>query len=102
MIRRVAGFCRCRYGAAFAGAKGSKYYNDIKLGVAEFDATVRKVGDSMGIIIPHRVVEQIKAHPGQRIRVVIPGKLDWTRIWGRFEPTASTDEMIRRARTERD
>jgi antitoxin component of MazEF toxin-antitoxin module len=70
--------------------------------MTEFDATVRKVGDSMGIIIPHRVVEQIKARPGQKIRVVIPGKVDWSRVWGRFRAKGTTDEMIRRARTERD
>jgi hypothetical protein len=72
------------------------------MGVTEFEATVRKVGDSMGIIIPHRVVEQIKARPGQKIRVVIPAKVDWSKFWGRFHSTVTTDEMIRRARTERD
>jgi antitoxin component of MazEF toxin-antitoxin module len=72
------------------------------MGVTEFEATVRKVGDSMGIIIPHRIVHQIKARPGQKIRVVIPGKVDWSKIWGRFHSEVSTGEMIRRARTERD
>jgi antitoxin component of MazEF toxin-antitoxin module len=70
--------------------------------MTEFDAIVRKVGDSMGIIIPHWVVEQIKARPGQKIRIVIPGKIDWSKIWGRLEAKETTDQMIRRARTERD
>ena len=69
--------------------------------VTEFEATVRKVGDSMGIIIPHRIVAQIKARPGQKIRVVIPGKVDWSKVWGQFHSEVTTDEMIRRARTER-
>jgi antitoxin component of MazEF toxin-antitoxin module len=70
--------------------------------MTEFDATVRKVGDSMGIIIPHRIVQQIKARPGKKIRVVIPGKVDWSGVWGRFPAKGTTDEMIRQARTERD
>ena len=70
--------------------------------MAEFDATVRKVGDSMGIIIPHRIVEQIQAKPGTMIRVVIPRKVDWSKIWGRLHSEDSTDELIRKARTERD
>jgi antitoxin component of MazEF toxin-antitoxin module len=70
--------------------------------MTEFEATVRKLGDSMGIIIPHRVVEQIKARPGQKIRVVIPGKINWSKVWGRFEAKESTDVLIRRSRTERD
>jgi DNA-binding MarR family transcriptional regulator len=28
--------------------------------------------------------------------------VDWSRIWGRFDSTLSTDELLRRARTERD
>lgn len=70
--------------------------------VTEFEATVRKVGDSMGIIIPHRIVDQIKARPGQKIRVVIPAKVDWSKLWGRLHSEVTTDEMIQRARTERD
>ena len=86
----------------FAAGRVSRYYDGIELMMTEFAATVRKVGDSMGIIIPHRVVEQIKARPGQRIRVVILGKIDWSEIWGRFQAKGATDEMIRQARTDRD
>jgi hypothetical protein len=56
----------------------------------------------MDIIIPHRVVEQIKARPGQKVRIVIPGKVDWSKIWGRLHAEESTEEMIQRARTPRD
>ena len=68
----------------------------------EFDAKVRKVGDSMGLIIPHRIIEQIGARPGQKIRVVIPAKVDWSRVWGRFRTTAPTESLIEAVRTERD
>jgi hypothetical protein len=85
------------------GSRGdSKYYNGIVMNVTEFEATVRKVGDSMGIIIPGRIVSEIKARPGQKIRIVIPGKVDWSKLWGRLHSELSTEEMIRRARTERD
>ncbi len=70
--------------------------------VAEFEATVRKVGDSMGVIIPHRIIEQIEAHPGQKVRVVIPAKVDWSQVWGRLPGGSSTEKLIRRARTARD
>ncbi|MCI4368323.1 MAG: hypothetical protein L3K09_01995 [Thermoplasmata archaeon] len=70
--------------------------------MAEFDATVRRVGDSMGIIIPHRVIDQIKVRPGQKVRIVIPSKVDWSKIWGRFRTEESTDALIRKARTQRD
>jgi len=70
--------------------------------MAEFDATVRKVGDSMGVLIPHRVVAQVKLRPGQKVRIVIPGKVDWSKIWGRFHAKDPTEVLIRKARTDRD
>jgi antitoxin component of MazEF toxin-antitoxin module len=70
--------------------------------MAEFDATVRRVGDSMGILIPAGVVKELNAKPGTRIHVVIPRKVDWSGIRGRFRSKASTEELIRLARTERD
>ena len=98
--RQTEGLCLA--GTSFRTGRGSKYSNGIELAMTEFDATVRKVGDSMGIIIPHRVVEQIKARPGQKIRIVIPGKIDWSKIWGRLEAKEASDQMIRAAVTERD
>lgn len=78
------------------------YYHGIAMRMAEFDATVRKVGDSMGILIPAKVVQELKAHPGTKLHVVIPRKVDWLRIRGRFRSDRSTDELIEAARTERD
>ena len=56
----------------------------------------------MGVIIPHRVMTQIGAHPGQRLRIVIPEKVDWGSVWGKFRTRAATGELIHKARTERD
>jgi len=56
----------------------------------------------MGVIIPHRIIEQIEAHPGQKVRVVIPAKVDWSQVWGRLPGGSSTEKLIRRARTARD
>ncbi|MCI4325027.1 MAG: hypothetical protein L3K00_03975 [Thermoplasmata archaeon] len=70
--------------------------------MTEFDATVRKIGDSMGIIIPHKVIRQLRARPGQTVHIVIPSKVDWTRIWGQLHAEESTAELIRRSRTDRD
>jgi hypothetical protein len=70
--------------------------------MAEFDATVRRVGTSVGVIIPHRVVSQIRARPGQKIRIVIPEKVDWSGVWGKLRLQEDTDALIRRARTDRD
>jgi len=70
--------------------------------MAEFEATLRKVGDSVGILVPHQVIVRLKARPGERVRVVIPEKVDWTRIWGKFNSKLSTEELLRRARTGRD
>ena len=70
--------------------------------MAEFEATVRRVGDSMGVIIPHRVITQLGAHPGQRLRIVIPEKVDWSSVWGKFRTREATGHLIHKARTERD
>lgn len=70
--------------------------------MAEFEATVRRVGDSMGVIIPHRIMTQIGAHAGQRLRIVIPEKVDWSPLWGKFRTRETTGDLVHRARTERD
>lgn len=70
--------------------------------MTEFDATVRKVGDSMGILIPGGVVKELGAKPGTKIHIVIPQKVDWSKIRGRFHSKTPTDELITAARTERD
>ena len=85
-----------------SGSGNLKYYNHITIPVTEFDATVRKVGDSMGILIPAGVVKELNARPGTRIHVVIPRKVDWSNIRGKFRSKISTDELIRASRTERD
>ncbi len=79
-----------------------KYYNHIKYFVAEFDATLRKIGDSMGVIVPHRIIEQLGAYPGQRLRIVIPERVDWSSVWAKFRTKTSTSALIRRSRTPRD
>jgi antitoxin component of MazEF toxin-antitoxin module len=70
--------------------------------MTEFDATVRKVGTSMGILIPAPIVAKLKARPGQKIHVVIPQKADWSKVWGKFRSDKTTDELLREARTDRD
>ena len=70
--------------------------------MTEFDATVRKVGDSMGILIPAGVVKELRARPGTKIHIVIPRKVDWSDIRGKFQSKIPTDELIRASRTERD
>jgi antitoxin component of MazEF toxin-antitoxin module len=82
--------------------KRLKYYNAITISMTEFDATVRKVGDSMGILIPANVVKRLHAHPGTKLHVVIPQKIDWSGFRGELHSAKSTDELIRGARTERD
>lgn len=70
--------------------------------MTEFDATIRKVGTSMGILIPAPIVARLKARPGQKIHVVIPQKADWSKVWGMFRSDKTTDELLREARTDRD
>ncbi|HEV2318036.1 MAG TPA: hypothetical protein VGV89_10775 [Thermoplasmata archaeon] len=70
--------------------------------MSEFDAIVRKVGDSMGILIPAGVVKELRARPGSKIHIVIPSKVDWSKIRGRFHSKTPTHELILAARTERD
>ncbi len=72
------------------------------MAVTEFDATVRKVGDSMGVLIPAGVVKELRARPGTKIHIVIPRKVDWSKIRGKFRSETPTDELILDARTERD
>lgn len=70
--------------------------------MAEFDAKVRKVGDSLGILLPSKALAHLKLKPGQTIHVSIPEEVDWSRIWGKFHTSVPTQELIDRARTERD
>lgn len=70
--------------------------------MVEFEAKLRKVGDSVGILIPHQVLVQMNRKPGQTIQVVIPERVDWSGIWGKFRSRTDTDALIARARTERD
>ena len=70
--------------------------------MAEFEAKLRRVGDSVGILIPHQVLVQLNGKPGQKIQVVIPEQIDWSGIWGKFRSRSTTDELIARARTDRD
>lgn len=70
--------------------------------MTEFDATVRKVGDSMGILIPAGVVKELHARPGTKIHIVIPQKVDWSGIRRQFQSETPTDELIRASRSERD
>ncbi len=68
----------------------------------EFEATLRRVGDSIGLLVPHEVVEELGAIPGAKVHVVIPPRVDWTHLWGKFETKTATDDLIRRGRTARD
>jgi antitoxin component of MazEF toxin-antitoxin module len=70
--------------------------------VTEFEAKIRKVGDSLGIIIPSQVIRELRAKPNQKIRVVLPRRVDWSDLWGRFGSKTPTDRLLRAARTDRD
>jgi hypothetical protein len=68
----------------------------------EFEARLRRVGDSIGVLIPHRVIEELGAKVDQRIRIVGPPKVDWSGTWGLFHSKRGTGELLRSARTRRD
>lgn len=87
---------------ASAPVRSLKYNNTVIILVPDFEAKVRRVGSSLGILIPHEVIQNLKVRPNQRIRVVLPPPTDWSDLWGKFESTKTTDELIRSARTERD
>jgi hypothetical protein len=70
--------------------------------MAEFVAKIRRVGDSLGIIIPSQVIQEIRAKPDQKIRVVLPRPIDWSDLWGQFESKIPSDRLLRAARTDRD
>ncbi|MEM3087095.1 MAG: AbrB/MazE/SpoVT family DNA-binding domain-containing protein [Halobacteria archaeon] len=70
--------------------------------MAEFEATPRRIGSSVGIIIPKDVVRRLGIRVNRRVRVSIPEKMDWSDIWGKFKSDTPTGELIRKARTERD
>jgi antitoxin component of MazEF toxin-antitoxin module len=63
---------------------------------------VRKVGDSLGILIPSRVVQELNARPGQALHVVLPPRVDWTDLWGKLRTRATARALLERTRTERD
>jgi hypothetical protein len=68
----------------------------------EFEARLRKVEDSMGVLIPHRGIEELGARVGEPIRIVVPATVDWSDIWGRFTSRKRTGELLRSARTRTD
>lgn len=68
----------------------------------EFEASLRKVGDSIGVLIPHEVVREIDGEPGLRVRIIIARPIDWSGLWGKLAVRTPTAELVRRARTARD
>ena len=70
--------------------------------MAEFEGVARKIGDSIGILIPRDVVKKANIRPKKKVRIVIPETIDWSKIWGQFHSEVPTQELLRRARTERD
>ncbi len=78
------------------------YYNCITISMPEFDAKLRRVGDSIGLLIPHEVVRELGETTGSRVRVIIAKRVDWSGLWGKLVVRAPTTELIRRARTARD
>jgi hypothetical protein len=89
-------------GSFHGSGASSTYSNTSTIPMTEFDTTVRKVGDSMGILIPAGIVKELNARPGTKIHVVIPRKVDWSSIRGKFQSGIPTDELIRASRAERD
>lgn len=70
--------------------------------MAEFEAVPRRIGSSIGVIIPKEVVRRLGIKANRKVRVSIPEKMDWSDIWGKFSSETPTGELIRKARTERD
>jgi hypothetical protein len=70
--------------------------------MVEFVAKIRKVGDSLGILIPSGVIKELRARPNQKIRVVVPRPVDWSDLFGGFESKIPADQLLRAARTDRD
>ena len=83
----------CREHCSEQASEGSNTLNGIELAMTEFDATVRKWGIQWGSSSsPGRGTEK-------RARVRDPdrdpGKIDWSKIWGRLEAKEAIDQMIR-------
>ncbi len=70
--------------------------------MAEFEAIPRRIGSSIGVIIPKEVVKQLGIKANRKVRVSIPERMDWSDIWGKFKSDTPTEELLRKARTERD
>lgn len=68
----------------------------------EFDATIRKVGDSLGMTIPKEVVKKNRLRENQKVKVRIPAPVDLTPVFGKFKCDVPTEDLIAKARTDRD
>lgn len=70
--------------------------------MAEFEAVPRRIGSSIGVIIPKEVAKRLGIRANRKVRISIPEKMDWSDIWGKFQSDTPTQELIRKARTGRD
>ena len=53
--------------------KNINSYNVITISMAEvFEAKLRKIGNSLGVIIPSNLIEELGVHRGDMIHVAIP------------------------------
>ena len=57
------------------------------------EVTVKKWGNSMGIVLPREVVEKEKIKPNQKILVDLVKKADLTKIFGSLKSKLSGQEF---------
>jgi len=77
-------------------------YNVITFNMAEvFEARLRKIGNSLGILVPSRILEGLGFHKGDVIHVVIPASETAKRNDLLLELTG-IDKKISRFRREKE
>jgi antitoxin component of MazEF toxin-antitoxin module len=57
-----------------------------------FTATARKVGNSVGVLIPKEVLERQRLSEGSEVRISIAPKMDES-LFGRFKGRFSIDDL---------
>ena len=61
-----------------------------------FEATPKKWGNSLGVVIPKQVVEEAKLSTKKKVRIFIAEqpKLDWKKVFGTIHGGKATQDLL--------
>ncbi len=62
--------------------------------MAQFKAIVKRWGNSLGVVLPKGVIAETKIKPGQEVEVILPKKVDLSKIFGTLKDWKKPTQKI--------